>query len=130
MPHIMIDYSPNLEDRLDIGGLCRTLCRVAGETGVFPVAGIRVRATACTHVAIADGDPGHGFLDISLRAAAGRPAEKRRAATDAVFEAARDYCAELQASMPFLLSLELREIDPDFSRKTSSIRDYLPEALH
>ena len=36
MPHISIEYSANLDDIVDVGGLCETL-RVAGiETGVFP----------------------------------------------------------------------------------------------
>lgn len=125
MPHIQIDYSPNLEARLDVGGLCEALRGAAAETGVFPLPGIRVRATACTHVAIADGDPRHGFLDISVRLRGGRSLEVRKAAAAALFAAAERYCAGVMASAPFLLSLEMREIDPELSPKASSIRDYL-----
>ena len=39
MPHIQIDYSPNLEQRLDIAGLCRVLRDAAVATGVLPLAG-------------------------------------------------------------------------------------------
>ena len=53
MPHLMIDYSPNLEARLDIAALCRVLRDAAAATGILPLAGIRVRATAATHVVIA-----------------------------------------------------------------------------
>ena len=67
MPHFQIDYSPNLEERLDIAGLCRVLRDAAAATGVFPLAGIRIRATACSHFLIADGNPEHAFLDISIR---------------------------------------------------------------
>jgi 5-carboxymethyl-2-hydroxymuconate isomerase len=77
MPHIHIDYSPNLEARLDIAALCRALRDAAVETGVLPPAGIRVRATACTHVVIADGNPDHAFLDISLRLSAHDDGPKR-----------------------------------------------------
>ena len=38
MPHFHIDYSPNLEERLDIAGFCDTVRVAAIETGVFPVA--------------------------------------------------------------------------------------------
>ena len=44
MPHIQIDYSPNLDQRLDVAGLCRVLRDAAVSTGVLPLAGIRVRA--------------------------------------------------------------------------------------
>lgn len=126
MPHVMIDYSPNLETRLDIAGLCRVLRDAAAATGILPLAGIRVRATACTHVVMADGNPDHAFLDISLRLRGGRPAEAKAAATAAIFAAAETYCAEVLATSSFMLSFEMRDIDPDLSPKTSSIRRYLP----
>lgn len=126
MPHIQIDYSPNLEDRLDIAGLCRTLRDAAVATGILPLAGIRVRATACTHVVIADGNPDHAFLDISLRLRRGRSAEDKGRATARIFAAAESFCAEVLATSSFMLSFEMRDIDPALSPKTSSIRRYLP----
>jgi len=127
MPHIQIDYSPNLESRLDIDALCRTLRDAAVETGVLPLAGLRVRATACSHVVIADGNPDHAFLDISLRLRAGRSPEDKARATAHIFAAAEAFCAEVLARSSFMLSFEMRDIDPDLSPKTSSIRRYLGE---
>ena len=127
MPHIQIDYSPNLEARLDIAALCRALRDAAVETGVLPFAGIRVRATACTHVVIADGNPDHAFLDISLRLRAGRSAEEKIRATAHIFAAAETFCAGALATSSLMLSFEMRDIDPDLSPKTSSIRRYLEE---
>jgi 5-carboxymethyl-2-hydroxymuconate isomerase len=127
MPHIQIDYSPNLEARLDIAALCRALRDAAVETGVLPLAGIRVRATACTHVVIADGNPDHAFLDISLRLRAGRSAEEKIRATAHIFAAAETFCAGALATSSLMLSFEMRDIDPDLSPKTSSIRRYLEE---
>ncbi len=128
MPHIQIDYSANLEDRLDIAGLCRSLRDAAVATGVFPLPGIRVRATACTHAVIADGDPAHGFLDMSVRLRAGRPQAVKEAATTHLFAAAEAYCTQVMATSPFLLSMEMRDVDPALSPKASSIRRYLPDA--
>lgn len=130
MPHFQIDYSPNLESRLDIAGLCVVLRDVAVETGLFPPAGIRVRATACSHVVIADGNPDHAFLDLSIRLRAGRPFEARKAATASIFAAAEAFCAEVMASSSFMLSMEMRDIDADLSPKASSIRKYLPKDMH
>jgi 5-carboxymethyl-2-hydroxymuconate isomerase len=127
MPHIHIDYSPNLEARLDIAALCRALRDAAVETGVLPLAGIRVRATACGHVVIADGNPDHAFIDISLRLRAGRSPEDKARATAHVFAAAEAFCADALASSSLMLSFEMRDIDPDLSPKTSSIRRYLGE---
>ncbi|MEZ5753556.1 MAG: 5-carboxymethyl-2-hydroxymuconate isomerase [Paracoccaceae bacterium] len=127
MPHIQIDYSANLETRLDIAALCRLLRDAAAATGILPLAGIRVRATAATHVVIADGNPDHAFLDISLRLRGGRDPEAKARATAEIFAAAESFCADLLATSSFLLSFEMRDIDPALSPKTSSIRRYLPE---
>lgn len=126
MPHIMIDYSPNTADRLDIPGLCRVLRDAAVATGILPLAGIRVRATACDHVVIADGNPDHAFLDISLRLREGRAQADKERATAEIFAAAEAFCAEVLASSSFMLSFEMRDIDASLSPKTSSIRRYLP----
>ena len=77
MPHIQIDYSPNLETRLDIAGLCVVLRDAAVATGVLPLAGIRVRAIRVDHVVIADGNPDHAFLDIAVRLRGGRSDEAK-----------------------------------------------------
>ena len=125
MPHFQIDYSANLEDRLDIPGLLIILRDAAVESGLFPLAGIRIRATACTHAVIADGDPGHAFMDISVRLRGGRSLEARQSAIELIFAKARAYCAETLETSSFMLSFEMRDIDPELSPKDSSIRNYL-----
>lgn len=125
MPHFQIDYSRNLEERLDIAGFCHAVREAAIETGVFPKAGIRVRAIACDHTAMADGDPQHAFLDMSVRLRAGRDLETRKMATAAIFAAAEAYCSDVTAATSFMLSMEMRDIDPELSPKASSIRNYL-----
>lgn len=126
MPHIQIDYSANLEARLDIAGLCTVLRDAAVATGVFPLAGVRVRAIRVDHVVIADGNPDHAFLDIAVRLRGGRTTEVKARATAAMFAAAEGFCTEVMATSPFMLSMEMRDIDPDLSPKASSIRRYLP----
>lgn len=126
MPHIHIDYSPNLEDRLDIAGLCRALRDAAVATGILPLAGVRVRAIKADHVVIADGNPDHAYLDISVRLRGGRTDTVKAEATALIFAAAEAYCAEVMASSSFMLSMEMRDIDPTLSPKASSIRKYLP----
>ena len=126
MPHIQIDYSPNLEDRLDVAGLCVALRDAAVATGVLPLAGVRVRAIKVDHAVIADGNPDHAFLDIVVRLRGGRPADAKANATAAIFAAAEGYCAEVMATSSFMLSMEMRDIDPELSPKASSIRKYLP----
>ena len=125
MPHFQIDYSGNLEEVVDMSGLCEAIRAKAASIDTFPMAGVRVRATRVDHYAIADGNPKHGFIDISIRLRGGRAPEVKQDATQRIFEAARDYLAPAMTSHSIALSLEMRDIDPDLSPKTGTIRDHL-----
>lgn len=125
MPHIQIEYSANLEQTVDIGGLCEQIRACAVAIDIFVPAGVRVRAMRADHAAIADGNPKHGFIDISIRLRGGRPEADKRAATRRVFETARAFLAPAMAQHSIALSLEMRDIDPELSPKTGTIRDHL-----
>lgn len=125
MPHVIVDYSPNMETRVDMAAFCDVLRRAAIETGILPMAGVRVRAVRADHVSIADGDPRHGYIDISVRLRGGRTLEARKAATAHIFAAARDHLAPVMAAHPVALSFEMRDIDLELSPKCGTIRDHL-----
>lgn len=127
MPHLVIEYSANMEDRTDMARLCDTLRLAAIATGALPLAGVRVRAIRADHVSIADGDPGHGFIDISIRLRAGRDLAMRKAATQKIFAAARDFLRPAMEQHSIALSFEMRNIDPDLSPKCGTIRDHLKQ---
>ena len=125
MPHFWIEYSGNLEEAADISGLCEAIRAEAAQIDTFPLPGIRVRACRVDHYAIADGDPKHGFVDISIRLRGGRPLDVRKDATSRIFEAARMFLAPVMEARSVALSLEMRDIDPDLSPKTGTTRDHL-----
>lgn len=127
VPHIVVDYSANMEDRADMAGLCDALRLAAIETGILPMPGVRVRAIRADHVSIADGRDIHGYVDISIRLRGGRPNKAKQAATAHIFDAAHQYLAPALAKHSIALSLEMRDIDPDLSPKTGTIRDHLTE---
>jgi 5-carboxymethyl-2-hydroxymuconate isomerase len=125
VPHFQIEYSGNLDAVLDMGGLCEAIRATAAELDTFPMPGIRVRAVRVDHYAIADGNPKHGFIDISIRLRGGRPIDVKQDATARIFETARAYLAPVISKQSIALSLEMRDIDPDLSPKTGSIREHL-----
>ena len=129
MPHVIVDYSPDMEERADMAALCDCLRRAAIATGVLPMPGVRVRAIRATHVSIADGAPAHGYVDITVRLRGGRDLATRKQATETIFAAARDFLAPAMSRHSIALSFEMRDIDPELSPKTGSVRDHLtPEA--
>lgn len=127
MPHIVLEYSANLETAVDIQALCEHMREAAAGVSAFPMPGIRVRAYKADYVSIADGDPKHGFIDISVRLRGGRPDEVKKAATQALFEAAKAFLEHVLKERSLALSLEMRDIDPDLSPKTGTIRQHLKD---
>ena len=125
MPHFSIEYSANLEEMVDMAALCDHLRRAAIATGVFPMPGVRVRAFKADHHSIANGDPKHAFLDLSIRLRGGRSAEDKHRATQEIFKALQAFMAQALAKKSIALSIEMRDIDPDLSPKTGTIRDHL-----
>lgn len=125
MPHLIIDYSANLEKVIDIAGLCNAIRVAATGLDVFPAAGVRVRAVPAPHYSIADGNSAHGYIDISVRLRAGRELAAKKMATEVLFKVAEDFVAPVMAKQPIALSFEMRDIDPALSPKSGSIRDHL-----
>ena len=131
MPHFSIEYSANLDGRVDIGAACEVVRKAAIETGLFPLGGIRVRASACRHFAIADGRPQLSFLDMVLRLGEGRDLAARKKAGEHIFKALSDYLDPLFADGKFALSFDMQINDKDTSWKRNGIHDLLKsEARH
>jgi 5-carboxymethyl-2-hydroxymuconate isomerase len=131
MPHFTIEYSANLDSRLDIGAVCEIVRKAAVETGIFPLGGIRVRAVRCEHYAIADARQDYGFLDMVLRIGEGRDLPTRKTAGEHVFQALSRHLDPVFASSKFALSFDMQINDKDTSWKRNNIHDALKaEAAH
>jgi len=125
MPHFTIEYSANLDGRIDLAKFCEAVRQAVLGTGIFETGAVRVRAVRCDHYAIADADPANSFLDVSLRIGSGRDLETRKKIGDQLFAAMSELLAPLFADKHFALSLEIREIDPQLSYKKNSIHERL-----
>ena len=123
MPHVICEYSANLEQKIRIPALLDTLHGAMMRTGAAELAGLRTRADRRTDYIIADNDPANGFVNVTIRVAKGRTVETRKLIAQTVFAAAEKHLADVFATTPFVLSVEVQEIDPDFRIHTSNIRD-------
>src|SRR3981189_2653053 len=72
MPHVICEYSANLEEKIRLDALLETLHSAMMRTRVAELAGLRTRAARRDHFRVADHDPAHGFLNVTIRAAKGR----------------------------------------------------------
>jgi 5-carboxymethyl-2-hydroxymuconate isomerase len=131
MPHFTIEYSANLEGRVDMEKVVEVVRKAAVETDIFPLGGIRVRAISCEHYAIADGNPQFGFLDMVLRLGEGRDLATRKQAGEHIFKALSAHLDPLFAQSQFALSFDMQINDKDTSWKRNNIHEALKaEAVH
>lgn len=131
MPHFTIEYSANLDDRLDMGKIVEVVRKAAVETGIFPLGGIRVRAVRCQHYAIADGKPDYGFLAMVLRLGEGRDLPTRKKAGEHIFRVLSEELDPVFAESKFALSFDMQVNDKETSWKRNNIHEALKaEAIH
>jgi 5-carboxymethyl-2-hydroxymuconate isomerase len=131
MPHFTIEYSANLEGRVDMEKVVEVVRKAAVETDIFPLGGIRVRAISCEHYAIADGNPQFGFLDMVLRLGEGRDLATRKQAGEHIFKALSAHLDPLFAQSQFALSFDMQINDKETSWKRNNIHEALKaEAVH
>ena len=125
MPHFTLEYSANLDARVDMGKVVEVVRKAAVGTGIFPIGGIRVRAIRCDHYAIADGNPSSGFLAMLLRLGEGRDLATRKKAGEQVFKALSVYLDPIFATSPFALSFDMQINDKEMSWKRNNIHEAL-----
>jgi len=125
MAHILIEYSANLRERIDLPRLLEAVHAAALGTGIFPPGGMRTRAYLAEHYRIADGHPDNAFVHTMVRVGHGRDLETRKRACEAIFAALCAQLAELFERIPLGLSLEMQQIDPVLTLKKNNLHEYL-----
>lgn len=125
MPHVICEYSANLEGKIRIDALLATLHDAMTRTHIADLAGLRTRAARREHYRIADDDPANGFINVTIRLAKGRPPETRRRVAETVFAAAAEHLESVFATTPLALSVEVQEIDPEFRIHSNNMKDWM-----
>ena len=127
MPHLVVLYTPNLEDETDMQGLCRVLAdamlavRDEQAAQVFPTGGVRVLAYPAAHSAVADGQRDYAFVYLNLRMGRGRSDAVKRRAGEVLLAAAKAHFAPLFARRYLGLTLQIDEGQEVFDAKHSTI---------
>ncbi len=125
MPHIIIEYSANLETRTDLRELVRKTHDTALATGVFELAGLRTRCEKRDIYRIADGHPDNTFLTVNIRIGHGRDAATRHRVGQAIFDCVCAHLAPIYASTPIGITVDVAEIDPAASFKKNNMREII-----
>ena len=127
MPHVVVQYTANLEPEANVGALCNVLAAtlVAQRDGsgvrLFPTGGTRVLAYPAARFTVADGAPDRAFVYIHVRIARGRERALVDAAGEALMAAVRAHFAGLLATRALGITLQIDEGAPVFDAKHGTL---------
>lgn len=126
MAHFILEYSDNItKETLALQDLFSKLHQAAQDTGLFPLKGIRSRAFECHDYRMADGNPEHMFVHLSVLLGAGRSMEERESAAQAFFAVLTEHFADSFKQRGVAMSFEMKELEPVLKYNKNNIQDYL-----
>ena len=112
MPHIIIEYTANVETDARIPEMMRVVNDVLiGHADVFPTGGIRTRALRLDQYRMADGAEDDAFIHVTFRIKTGRPKAVTGPICAEMFAAMRGHLAGVFARRYLGLTMELVEFD-------------------
>ena len=126
MAHFVLEYSDNISaDILNLQTLFAQLHQAAMATGIFPLKGIRSRAYACHDYRMANGNPEHIFVHLTVLLGAGRSLEERELAAKSFFKVLEAHFASCFESRGVAMSFEMKELEPVLKYNKNNLQDYL-----
>ena len=125
MPHLIVEYSANIEDQIALDALLDKLHTCALGTGVFPLGGVRIRAHRADAYRIADLAPENGFVHLTALIGHGRPLDVQQRAAEALFTVVTEHLAAFFDKNPLAISLNVQEFHPVLNLKKNNLHEYV-----
>jgi 5-carboxymethyl-2-hydroxymuconate isomerase len=143
MPHLVILYTGQLDQVVNMTTLCRQLAdamlTVKDEAGkqVFPTGGVRVLAYPAPHYAVADGgdagraaggDGDYAFAYLNVRMGRGRTEATQKLAGETLLSVAKAFFAPLMTTQHIGVTLQIDVGQEVFDAKHSSLHPLFNKA--
>jgi 5-carboxymethyl-2-hydroxymuconate isomerase len=143
MPHLVILYTGQLDQEVNMTSLCRQLANAMltvkdeSDKQVFPSGGTRVLAYPAPHYAVADGgeagiaaggDGNYAFAYLNLRMGRGRTEATQKLAGETLLAVAKEFFAPLMATKHVGVTLQIDVGQEVFDAKHSSLHPLFNKA--
>ncbi|MCL2734309.1 MAG: 5-carboxymethyl-2-hydroxymuconate Delta-isomerase [Actinomycetia bacterium] len=112
MPHISVEYSANAAGSFDPASLAKDLHEAVVSLAGGRAGGCKTRFVRHDEVYIADGSPDHAMIHAEIALLSGRPAETKRALSEAALELLRRHTAPM-SQFEVQFSVDIRDLDRD-----------------
>ena len=136
MPHLILTYTGQLDQEIDMKALCHTLAQTMRgvrddqDQPAFPTGGIRVMAYPAPHYAVADGGEAgaaatgrsdYAFMYLNLRMGKGRSPTTQQRAGEAITQRVHAELAPLMAKRYIGITMQVDVGQEVFDNKHSNI---------
>ncbi len=125
MPHLIVEYSANLEQQIALDELLDKLRDSALETGIFPLGGLRVRAVRTDHFRIADCDPENAYVHVTALVGHGRALDVRKRAGERLFATLTEHLKDVHERSPLAISFNIQEFHPELNFKLNKLHEHV-----
>jgi 5-carboxymethyl-2-hydroxymuconate isomerase len=123
MPHVIVEYSANIEAELLAEDLVDDIHRAAIASGIAEPVAVRTRLKRREHFRVGDGSPDNAFVHIDIRARKGRSLEQKKHAVQTIYDQANKTLDPVFRARPLALTVEIHEIDPETRLLRNGMRE-------
>ncbi|MDQ0351583.1 5-carboxymethyl-2-hydroxymuconate isomerase [Alkalibacillus filiformis] len=110
MPHLILEYTDNLKNDLDVANLLKNINQaLLKHSDLIPIGGLRSRAIELNDYVVADGQEDDAFVHATLKLGKGRTDEEKKRICDELYEAIINDLEPLFNQRYIAFSLELFE---------------------
>jgi 5-carboxymethyl-2-hydroxymuconate isomerase len=110
MPHLVVEYSRNVEDAVSLDTIMDLIYRSAANSGVMDSIDIKVRAIPYVHFKLADS--GNSFIHVTCRLLSGRSEEQKSRLTNMLRQDLIELLPDVHS-----ISVEVVDMDPASYKK-------------
>lgn len=123
MPHVIVEYSANIEAEVTPQSLLEDFHQAAIRTGVAEPVGVRTRLERRDVYRVGNDGRDNAFVHVVARVRAGRTAEQKKMMLEALMAQAEKTLAPAFAARGVALTVELHEIDPEYRLMRNGLRE-------
>jgi len=114
MPHLILDYSVNIDCNRNLSDLFKRLHGVLANTGGINLENCKSRARVAENFFIASGCESNAFVHLDIRFLEGKSPELKRAIGKEAVDILRDWFHQSKEKSDLQITVEIREIQRDF----------------
>ena len=111
MPHLFLDYSPNMSGDIDPKAMLLDIHEILAGNGIFRLEDFKTRITVSTDCVIGNGKRDQAFIMLEIRTFDGKDRKQKNAILELALETMKRHCAGAMATRHTDISALVSEID-------------------